>query len=169
MLLHVRRGRLADFVGTRHHPRQNADAVREHHQTLGAAFPQFAGEEIRIIFQHVGQGDQVGGVAVHDYAVLAIGRLDALAVGEEVRRQFGCGYRVVRQSPENVVTRAVAVHLHHAEVGFRVQLYVAEKLPGTGDDKRRVGEQRHRLAQGDIARLLVEIGGKWLDIRVVQA
>ena len=96
MLLHVRCGCLTDFVGARHHPRQNADAVREHHQTLGTAFPQFAGEEIRIIFQHVGQGDQVGGVAVHDHAVLAIGRLDALAVGEEVRRQFRGRHRVVR-------------------------------------------------------------------------
>ena len=68
-----------------------------------------------------------------------------------------------------MVARAVAVHFHHAKVGLRVELDVAEELPGTGDDKRRVGEQRHRLAQGDIARLLVEIGGKWLNIRVVQA
>lgn len=68
-----------------------------------------------------------------------------------------------------MVARAVAIHFHYAEVGLRVELNVAEELPGTGDDKRRVGEQRHRLAQGDIARLLVEIGGKWLDIRVVQA
>ncbi len=94
---------------------------------------------------------------------------DALAVRQEVRRQFGGGHRFSRQSPQNVVARAIAVHFHHAEVGGRVELHVAEEFAGAGDDKRRVGQQRHRLAQRDIARFLVEIGRIRFDIRVVQA
>ena len=52
---------------------------------------------------------------------------------------------------------------------LRVELDVAKELAGSGDDKRRVSEQRHRPAQGDIARFLMEISGVRLDVGIVQA
>jgi len=88
MFLHFLCGRLADFVRAGHHPRQNADAIREHYQTLGAAFPKLASEERGVVFQYVGKGDQVGGVAVHDHPIFTVGGFNALAVGEKVSRKF---------------------------------------------------------------------------------
>ena len=90
MFLHLLCGRLADFVRAGHHPRQNANAIREYHQTLGAAFPQLASEDRGVVFKYIGEGDQVGGVAVHDHPIFAVGGFNALAVGEKVRREFGC-------------------------------------------------------------------------------
>ncbi|MNR43638.1 hypothetical protein D3C85_1622790 [compost metagenome] len=53
-------------------------------------------------------------MAVHDHAVFAVRRLDALAMGEEVRRELRGRHRFVRQPPKNVVARAVAVHFYDA-------------------------------------------------------
>jgi ribulose-5-phosphate 4-epimerase/fuculose-1-phosphate aldolase len=39
---------LDETFGPGHHPRQNADAIREYHQTFRAAFPQQAGKARRI-------------------------------------------------------------------------------------------------------------------------
>ena len=50
MFLHLLCSCLADFVRAGYHPRQNANAIREYHQTLGAAFPQLASEEPRVWF-----------------------------------------------------------------------------------------------------------------------
>ena len=91
MFLHLLCGRLADFVRAGYHPRQNANAIREYHQTLGAAFPQLASEDRGVVFQYIGEGDQVGGVAVHDHPIFAVGGFNALAVGKEVSRKFGSG------------------------------------------------------------------------------
>lgn len=82
---------LADFVRAGHHPRQNTDAIREYHQTLGAAFPQLASEDRGVVFQHVGESDQVSGVAVHDHPIFAVGGFNALAVREKVSRKFRSG------------------------------------------------------------------------------
>ena len=161
-------GRLADFIGARHHPRQNADAIREDHQTFGATFPQLTGEKIAVVLQNIGQGDQVGGMAVHDHPVFAAGQFDALAVRQEVCRQLGGRDGILRQAPQDMVSRAVAVDLHHAEVSGRVELDVTEEFAGAGDDKRLVGQGWHRLAEGDIARLGVEIRRVRFDIRFIQ-
>ncbi len=67
-----------------------------------------------------------------------------------------------------MVSRAVAVDLHHAEVSGRVELDVTEEFAGAGDDKRLVGQGWHRLAEGDIARLGVEIRRVRFDIRFIQ-
>ena len=85
-----------------------------------------------------------------------------------MRWQFGGWYGFVSQPPQNMVARTVAIDLHYAEVGGGVELDVAEEFTGTGDDKRRVRQHWHRLAQGDIARFGVEIGGERRDIRIVQ-
>lgn len=122
-----------------------------------------------MFLQHVGQGDQVGGVTVHDHPVFAVGQPDALAVRQEVRRQLGSGHRVVGQAPKNMVSRAVAVDFHHPEVRCRVELDVTEEFTGTGDDKRLVSQRRHGLAQGDIARFGVKIRRVGFNIRFVQA
>ena len=103
-------------------------------------------------------------MAVHDHAVFTVRRFNAFAVREEVSRQFRGRYSLVIQAPEDVVARTVAVDFHHAQIGCRIELDVAEKFPRTGDDKRRIRQQRHRLTQRDIAWFFVEIGAKWRDI-----
>ena len=49
MFLHLLCSCLADFVRAGYHPRQNANAIREYHQTLGAAFPQLASEDRGVV------------------------------------------------------------------------------------------------------------------------
>lgn len=89
-----------------------------------------------MVLQNIGQGDQVGGMAVHDHPVFAAGQFDALAVRQEVCRQLGGRDGILRQAPQDMVSRAVAVDLHHAEVSGRVELDVTEEFAGAGDNKR---------------------------------
>ena len=84
-------------------------------------------------------------MAVHDHAVFAVRRFNTLAMGEEVSRQLRGWHRFVGQAPEDVVARAVAVYFHHAQICRGIELNVTEKFTGTGDDKRRVSQQRHWL------------------------
>ena len=118
-----------------HHPRADAYALREHHRALGGALPQGTGEVPVGQGQNVGQGNHVGGVAVVDDTVCAIGGGFADAVIHKVAGELGCGLCAVLQAPDDAPAVALVVDLHNADAVYRVRLYVAEELAGAGGDE----------------------------------
>ena len=118
-----------------HHPRADAHALREHHRALGSTLPQGTGEVSVGQGQDVGQGNHVGGVAVVDNAVCAIGGGLADAVVHKVAGELGCGLCAVPQAPDDAPAVALVVDLHNTDAVDRVRLHVAEKLAGAGGDE----------------------------------
>jgi len=118
-----------------HHPRADAHALREHHRALGGALPQGTGEVPVGQGQDVGQGDHIGGVAVVDDTVCAIGGGFADAMIHKVAGELGCGLCAVLQTPDDAPAVALVVDLHDADAVNRVRLHVAEKLAGAGGDE----------------------------------
>ena len=161
--------RLTDFIGSRHHPRQNADPVREHHQTLGAAFPQQTGKARRIEIHHVAQRHKVGCVTVHNHAIRAAGDRFAHAVRLEVRRQLGGRQSAVAQPPVNFIGEPLLVDLQQRQAVGGIELYVAEKLARAGNEEPAVGQFRRRFRQLNAARLGVKVAGERLNFLFQQA
>ena len=128
--LHQLTGGHGNVCPAGHHPRADAHALREHHRTLGGALPQRTGEVPVGQGQNVGQGNDVGGVAVVDNAVCAIGGGLADAVVHKVAGELTGGLCAALQAPDDAPAVAFVVDLHNTDAVNRVRLHVAEEFSG---------------------------------------
>ena len=105
--------------------RADANALGENDGALGSALPQGAGEVTVRQRQDVGQRNDVGGVAVINNAVRAVGSGLADAVVHEMAGELGRRASAVGQTPDDAPAVALVVDLHNADAVDRVRLNVA--------------------------------------------
>ena len=135
IVLHQLTGGHGNVRPAGHHPGADAHTLREHHRALGGALPQGTGEIPVGQGQNVGQGNDVGGVAVVDDAVCAIGGSLADAVVHKVAGELAGRLCAALQAPDDAPAVALVVDLHNADAVDRVRLHVAEEFARTGGDE----------------------------------
>ena len=133
--LHQLTGGHGNVCPAGHHPRADTHALREHHRTLGGALPQRTGEIPVGQGQNVGQGNHIGGVAVVDDTVCAIGGGLADTVIHKVAGKLTGRLCAALQAPDDAPAVALVVDLHNTDAVNGVRFYVAEELAGTGGDE----------------------------------
>lgn len=95
MFLYFLCGGLVDFIGVWYYLWQNVDIVWEYYQVFGVVFLQFVGDQCSVVFQYVGEGDQVSCMVMYNDVVFVVGSFDVFVVGKEMCWEFRGGYCVV--------------------------------------------------------------------------
>ena len=137
---HFFAGRHGDIGTAGDHPRADADTLREYDGAFGGALPQGAAEVAVGQRQDVGQRNDVGGVAVVDDAVGAVGGGFAHAVVHKVAGKFRGGLGAVGKTPDDAPAVARSVDFHDADAVDGVRLNVAEELARPGGEEIFPGE-----------------------------
>ena len=162
---HLLGGCHSNVCAAGNHPGADADALGENHRALGSALPQGTGEVAVSQRQDVGQRDDVGGMAVINHAVCAVGSGLADAVVHKVAGELAGRLGTLGQTPDDAPAVALVIDFDNADAVNRVRLHVAEELAGAGGDEILTGQIVGLNAHIDpLAGLSVKVGAAGSDV-----
>ena len=105
-----------DLSAAAYHPRNYTNAVAEYDGTLGHVSPKRLRKSLIGERKHAAQCDHVNGMAMVDYAVLAVSCVLLYLVVHQVSRKLTGGLAAANQSPNDAVVFAFSVDLDNAAV-----------------------------------------------------